>query len=328
MRVGPIEDFNAWKEEALEKIDDRVVVCSISGGKDSTTMALLLLEAGIPFRSVHLDTGWEHKETYKYVRDYLPHIIGEIDIIQWEGGGMDELCRKHTGFPGANQRFCTRSLKVIPMKKYLDNMEDEPINTVGIRSEESASRARMPAWEYSSQFSCEVWRPIKDWTERDVIDMHHRHGIRPNPLYLMGASRVGCWPCIYARKAEIKMISETDPGRIDEMRALEEEIYHLRVEKNNEKGKKTSAQPPTWFGHKKPGWGIDKVVEWSKTPFRGRKDLELFEAPLHEQGCMRWGLCESAHPSIAQEAAVQQLWEATEFPDDVEEDETSGCPGF
>ena len=47
MRVGPIEDLSAWAESAREIVGERQLVCSVSGGKDSTTVALLLKEAGL-----------------------------------------------------------------------------------------------------------------------------------------------------------------------------------------------------------------------------------------------------------------------------------------
>ena len=89
-RVGPIADLDAWRAAALEQIDGRTVVCSISGGKDSTAMALLLKEAEIPFVSVHLDTSWEHPLTEEYVRDYLPTVIGPIQVaLSGHQGGVD-----------------------------------------------------------------------------------------------------------------------------------------------------------------------------------------------------------------------------------------------
>lgn len=45
--------------------------------------------------------------------------------------------------------------------------------------------------------------------------------LAPNPLYLNGLSRVGCWPCIYARKEEIRLIAEVDYGRIVRIRQIE-----------------------------------------------------------------------------------------------------------
>jgi hypothetical protein len=83
-----------------------------------------------------------------------------------------------------------------------------------------------------------------------VIAIHKRHGLAPNPLYLKGASRVGCWPCIYARKSEIKLVAEIDPGRIEILRQLEKEVAELataRYAKKGETFKSLGYQEPTWF---------------------------------------------------------------------------------
>jgi len=313
---GPIDDMDAWRQEALDEIGDRVVVCSISGGKDSTAMALLLKEVGIPFVSVHLDTGWEHHATDRYVREYLPTVLGHIDIVKRQKGGMIDLVKQQAGFPGGNQRFCTRELKIIPMRNYLRDFEDEPINTVGIRSGESRRRAEMSVWDWSDTMKCAVWRPIKAFTEKDVYQMHKRHSVDMNPLYAAGCSRVGCWPCVYARKSEIKLLSEVDPDRIDLLRELEHQVSKMRDKRNDNKGRKTSS-PPTWFAHKMAYWSIDEVVAWAHSEMGSgtwRKAFdqtdpaldvkarisqlqpELFTAAPHEQGCMRWGLCETVAP--------------------------------
>ena len=328
-RVGPIANLDAWRAAALETIAGRTVVCSISGGKDSTAMALLLKEAEIPFVSVHLDTAWEHALTEQYVADYLPTIIGPIQVARRPGGGMPELVRQSAGFPGGNQRFCTRELKILPIKKFLDAMDDEPINTVGIRSGESLKRAAMPEWEYSDALKCAVWRPIKPWSEEDVFAMHRRHGVKLNPLYELGSARVGCWPCVFARKSEIKLLADVDPGRIDLIRELEHEVQGIRRKRDQARGR-GSTHIPTWFAHRKASWSIDDVVAWARTRaedlqyrplFSGadpatdarnrmaRLREELFTAPVREQGCMRWGMCETVSPEEESVDEFSRLWQ-------------------
>ena len=277
-------------------INGRRVVASVSGGKDSAAMSLWLTEQGIAHDRVFLDTGWEHDKTYEYLRGPLTDKLGPITEIK-PPLLMEELILKKGMFPSRVRRFCTQELKVKPIMAYLAKLMEagtDVINAVGIRAGESSSRARMPEWEWQDGFDCEVWRPLIAWSEAQVIAIHARHGLLPNPLYLMGASRVGCWPCIYARKAEIRLIADKDPDRIVRLRVLEERVGVAARARAAEKGQ-TLVSDPAWFqaplGDSGAAWPIDKVVEWSRTA-RGGRQLELF-SPQHEEGCVRWGLCDT-----------------------------------
>ena len=118
--------------EIKARIDGRIVVASISGGKDSAAMSLYLTELGIEHRRVFMDTGWEHQATYDYLRGPLTDKLGPIEEIRGPLT-MVELIKKKGMFPSRRFRFCTTELKVKPMASYLKTMEEEPVNAVGIR---------------------------------------------------------------------------------------------------------------------------------------------------------------------------------------------------
>ena len=316
--------MNRHDVEALkERIGDRVVIASVSGGKDSTAMCLHLRELGIPYRAVHMDTGWEHADTDRYVREVLPEHIGPIETITAEikikpsaaphvdriesmlgrKSAMVRLVLNRAAFPGRTRRFCTDVLKVGIMKQFLQRLESDPVNAVGVRAAESEARSKLPEWEWWSAADCEQWRPLIRWSDQDVVDIHRRAGVPPNPLYLKGASRVGCWPCIFARKAEIRNIAATDPDRIAVVDALESAVRILAAERRRSKGEEVGT-PPTWFqapisiphpetGKRyRPCWPIRRVAEWALTR-RGGRQVELFAPPAREWGCMRWGVCDT-----------------------------------
>lgn len=282
-------------EPVHARITGRRVVASVSGGKDSAAMSLYLRELGVEHDRVFMDTGWEHPYTYDYLRGELTRALGPIREIR-APLDMVALIEKKGMFPSKRRRFCTQELKVFPMQRHLASYDCEVINTVGIRRAESEARSKMNEWEWSDGFDCEVWRPILLWSEQDVIDIHRRHGLAPNPLYLMGASRVGCWPCIYARKDEIRLIADKDPERIDLLRALEFRVAVAQRNRREARGELETKTDHSWFQAPLGGtgecWPIDRVIQWSRTSHGGRQ-MEMFAPDPADAGCMRWGLCET-----------------------------------
>jgi 3'-phosphoadenosine 5'-phosphosulfate sulfotransferase (PAPS reductase)/FAD synthetase len=281
-----------------------LVVASVSGGKDSTALMLALREAEIEARYVFADTQWEASDTYEYL-DYLRQRLGiAIDVVGVEGG-MRARVRYRAGFPGRMQRWCTRELKVEPLRAYHDRLTEktgiETISAMGIRAQESASRAHMPEWADESDgersWGGYVWRPLIRWSVEDVLHIHRRHGIKVNPLYQRGHDRVGCYPCIFENKEGIRLLTAE---RIDEIRAFEEEITSLREQRNLAQPGRYAHKEAAFFQTIRKGFsGIDAVVAWARTDTGGRQ-LPLF-APEPRGGCMRWGLCETSSGPSEQE---------------------------
>ena len=302
-----MERIKAGFRDWPDLIEDRPLVVSVSGGKDSTAMALWLIDQGLKDRCtfVFADTKWEHPDLYRYLDEVLEPLLGKVHraVSGKYPGGMKEMIVKRQAFPSNRMRFCTEHLKINPLREFIDGVRQdtgkEPINVVGIRAQESQRRSKFEEWEDGGPMQCDTWRPLIDWLVEDVVEIHTRHGVPPCSLYLREsnpASRVGCYPCILSRKKEILAVAEQDPWRIDEIRDLEEQLaesYAKRLADKGETFESTGRSKPAYFQARKrlqgEGWGIDKVVEWSKTS-RGGKQFELFTA--EEPGCQMWGLCD------------------------------------
>lgn len=279
---------------------DLPLVVSASGGKDSTACMIALRAAGMPFRAVFADTGWEAPETYAYV-DTLRSIFGPIDVVRAESKtgeprAMVDRIRYRAGFPARMQRWCTTELKVQPLRAYHDALNNgDTVSVVGIRAEESARRAQMAEAEDDTQWGGWIWRPLIDWTEEDVYRAHHEAGVPLNPLYKRGHTRVGCFPCIHARKEEIRMLADHAPGRIDEIESLEAWATEERKRRNASAPGRHGTEAATFFQARDREGGaapIREVVAWSRTS-RGGRQLPLLVDPPSD-GCFRWGLCEVA----------------------------------
>ena len=284
-------------------------LASVSGGKDSTAMCLWLKEQGIEYRALHFDTGWEHPATVEYLRDVLPRYIGPIEVHSREPDLDDEReayaveleemlgwrspfvrwTLKRGMFPSRTRRFCTQELKIFTVRDVMKAEHEAgrlPVNVVGIRAAESRARAKLPERELSTTLDCMVWRPLIAWTERDVIDIHHRHGVPPNPLYLRGSRRVGCWPCIMAGKTDLRALDEDRIRIIERLEAIVTSIadanramFQAKHSSMMEDGKYVPVP-------------IRRMVEWGKTA-RGGRELDRQQAlPGFNDGCLRWGMCE------------------------------------
>lgn len=210
------------------------VVVLWSGGKDSQAC---LIHSVYKYRAkdvtaVFCDTGWEHEITVSHVKNTCEQMGVELITLQAERQ-FEELCIHKHIFPTGSRRFCTIELKVKPFIDWILAQDDSLIIVQGIRASESAKRARFDiecdyfkeyhtgkatyrkreVLEWLKKHDASVYRPVFRWSAQDVIDYILNNGQEPNGLYRRGCSRVGCFPCVYARLAEIKTVANEEKYR-------------------------------------------------------------------------------------------------------------------
>ncbi|MDY4315329.1 phosphoadenosine phosphosulfate reductase family protein [Pectobacterium actinidiae] len=144
-----------------------------------------------------------------------------LDTLHPTGIPFLDLCMWKGRFPSTKRRFCSTELKHEPIRlQVVEPITDAGFDVVswqGVRAEESASRALLSEWESGFDLGphLSIYRPILHWKHADVFALAKRHGIKPNPLYEQGCSRVGCMPCIHARKSELAEIFRRWPEEVE-----------------------------------------------------------------------------------------------------------------
>lgn len=277
----------------------QINICSVSGGKDSTALYLLMMEYhGKDFLPVFADTGHEHPVTLNYVRN-LHHMTAGPEVQTVRANFEKPLLRKgydKTGYtfldmmlwkgraPSSKAQFCTEHLKLWPIKFWLQNNYPEDqyewVMHTGIRAGESNRRSKMQPFSYNDFFDCITVLPMLYNDEGSEFDYLKDRGIPPNPLYALGYGRVGCFPCIHANKTELALLPDWAWERLEVYeKALGRSWFSSGIISAHAEGR-----VPT----------IAEVKDWCKTTWGG-KQFDLFKSmvPDDAPSCMTgWIACE------------------------------------
>lgn len=214
-----------------------VVAMGNSGGKDSCSMGLLVNEflKRIGYRGkvifIHSDLGEiEHAESLPHARLLAAKTGIELVVVyplhtmlaRWEKRWRDNV-KRYTNlllvkliapFSDSNLKFCTSEEKVQPITRELRNLFPgrRILNAVGLRREESKSRAAKPVSQSNDKLcstknetSGRDWFPILDLKIEEVLLTHRRFGFPLHAAYGRGNSRVSCSFCVLSSENDLRV---------------------------------------------------------------------------------------------------------------------------
>jgi DNA sulfur modification protein DndC len=217
-----------------------------SGGKDSTTALIQVLEAAKSYKDIQVevvysDTRVEIPTLQKYAYgflDYLKNNLG-IKVHIFEPKLEDTFWTNliGRGYPPPHQgfRWCTPRLKITPADKFIKSLPDKENTLVvtGVRFGESDARdARLNLscqrggecgqgvwYQHSNRLNVGYFAPIITWRECDVWDFLNlvapSWGYPTNDLqdiYMGRETRFGCWVCtVVSQDRTMQKIVQTQP---------------------------------------------------------------------------------------------------------------------
>jgi len=231
------------------------VIVNSSAGKDSQAMLDMVVQHAdaldIPRSRIvvaHADLGRvEWKGTRELAETQAHHYGLRFEVVhrrtaQGQPQTLLEHVRSRGKWPSSTARFCTSDHKRGPVRTLLTGLTTETrtagkttpaiiVNCLGLRSEESPSRAKRPAWQLDLQASngrrrVYQWLPIHRWTTAQVWDRIRASGVPHHPAYDLGMPRLSCCFCIFAPRAALILAGRHNPELLAEYVEVEKEIGH------------------------------------------------------------------------------------------------------
>ncbi|MEU4406246.1 phosphoadenosine phosphosulfate reductase family protein [Streptosporangium sp. NPDC023963] len=235
---------------------DLIVICS-SAGKDSLALlayvAEQIREQGYRGRVVvlhnHLGVTrsgepveWWGVEAA--VREHAARYGFEVVVRRRPGGGLwDQLLGQRRQWMAHNARWCTSDQKTGPSMTWITEAvaefwaalgvpSDRPVEVLyclGLRAEESASRAAQPILQLNERRSSgnrriTRWLPILHFTIQDVWAEIKKAGLRPHAGYSWGLGRLSCSLCVLASMDDLMLAAALRPVLAADYRQAEIEL--------------------------------------------------------------------------------------------------------
>lgn len=228
-------------DHARQLIDGgALVVVNHSGGKDSQSMMIGLLGAGIPrdqMLVVHASLGEMEWPGAMELAQAQAEVAGLPFIVASASKTLLEMVerRRETrpdvpSWPSASTRQCTSDLKRNPIQREVRRWAKERgfkiiVNTLGLRAGESHGRAKRAVFKRMDSVSDGVlewyeWLPIHALATDQVFAMIRDDGQEPHYAYALGNERLSCVFCIMGSRGDL-VNGARDPGLFERYDALE-----------------------------------------------------------------------------------------------------------
>jgi len=193
-------------------------VCGISGGKDSSALAIYMRDRVPDMEYFFCDTGAELPETYEYLNK-LEAVLGKPIARLNSEKGFDHWFEVFRGaLPSPQMRWCTKNMKIKPLEAWIG--DTQAISYVAIRADESNRKGYV-----STKSNIKTSFPfVEDGIDHTgVLKILDEAGVGL-PSYYEWRTRSGCYFCFYQRKAEWVGLADRHPDLFERAVAIERKV--------------------------------------------------------------------------------------------------------
>jgi len=196
-------------------------VVNSSGGKDSQCMTIFL-QRQIPIAQLVIIHSHLPEVEWQGVKEHIQETSLGIPVYFTQAGKtFFEMVEHRKMFPSPSHRQCTSDLKRGPIQKFINNYAKKHgfrtvVNCMGLRAEESPSRAKKISFRYRPDLSSGnrvqyEWLPIHHFTLQQVWDTIESVEQKPHYAYSLGMTRLSCAFCIMASKSDLQISAKHNP---------------------------------------------------------------------------------------------------------------------
>lgn len=180
-------------------------ILSLSGGKDSTALAIHMRDRVPGLEYIFCDTGEELPETKEYLEKLEVYLGTPITVLNPDRPFSHYLKIYNGVLPDARTRWCTRKLKIEPFERHVG--DDFVYSYIGIRADEAHRKGYI-----STKPNIHARYPfIEDGiTKQDVFRILEESGLGL-PHYYDWRSRSGCYFCFFQQRVEWVGLLENHP---------------------------------------------------------------------------------------------------------------------
>lgn len=194
-------------------------VMGISGGKDSSALAIYMRGKVPEMEYFFCDTGSELPETYEYLQRLETALGKPITRLNSERGFDHWLWVYQGALPSPQMRWCTKAMKIKPLEEWIGS--GETYSYVAIRADEHRDGY------ISHKPNIHPVYPFKEdgITKDDVMRILEDAGVGL-PDYYEWRTRSGCYFCFFQRKSEWVGLAERHPDLFERAVAYEDKVNY------------------------------------------------------------------------------------------------------
>ena len=206
-------DINKKKTDQANKPVRHII--ALSGGKDSSALAVYLRGKILNVEYVFCDTGEELEETYEFISKLQDYLCSSITLLKSEKNFKYYVDLYNGVLPDARTRWCTRMLKLKPYEDYIGG--DPVISYVGIRADEPHRKGYISTKPNVTT----VFPFVEDNIRHDDVLRILRNSGLGLPQYYNWRSRSGCYFCFFQQKREWAGLLENHPDLFEKAKSYE-----------------------------------------------------------------------------------------------------------